>query len=150
MAFVRGRDGQVTFGGTAVGQLKSWSLDYSLNLTDVSTMSVGATAGPYLPSQYATSYSVSGQLTAFLDADSVSPALGATHIASFNSITAASLTAGGTGNLTSIVIYPESGESITLSKCYITQSSLSSSVDGLVEITISFVADGSGTVTNLA
>lgn len=144
MAFVRGRDGQVTFGGTAVGQLRSWSLDYSLNLTDVSTMAVGVTAGPYMPSQYATSYTVSGQLTAFLDADS------AQHIASFTSITTASLTAGGTGNLTSIVIYPESGESITLSKCYITQSSLSSSVDGLVEITISFVADGSGTITNLA
>lgn len=135
MALVRGRDGQILFAGTALANLKSWSLDHSVSTTDVSTMSIGATTAPYIPTLYATTYTASGQATCYFDADS------AQHLASINNLVA--------GTTVEIKIYPETAELITISSAMITQSSLSSSVDGLVELTISFTSSG-GTVTQIA
>lgn len=135
MAFVRGKDGQITFGGTAIANLRSWSLDHSVGTVDVSTMATGATNAPYIPTQFATTYTCSGTADCFFDADN------AQQIAAINNLAA--------GTTLAIVIYPESGESITLSSAMITSASLSSSVDGLVEMSISFTASG-GSVTQLS
>jgi hypothetical protein len=53
------------------------------------------------------------------------------------------------GTTVAIVIYPETGESVTISSAMITGASFSSSVDGLVELSINFSASG-GTVTQLS
>ena len=135
MALVRGKDGQITFGGTAIANLKSWSLDHSVGTVDVSTMAVGATNAPYIPEQFATTYTCSGTADCFFDADN------AQQLSAINNLRA--------GTTVAIVIYPETSESITISSAMITSASLSSSVDGLVEINISFTASG-GSVTQLS
>lgn len=135
MALVRGKDGSITFGGTAIANLKSWSLDHSVGTVDVSTMAAGATNAPYIPTQFATTYTCSGTADCFFDADN------AVQLAAINNLAA--------GTAVAIVIYPETGESITISSAMITSASLSSSVDGLVEINVSFTASG-GSVTQLS
>jgi len=135
MAYVAGKNGQITFGGTAIANLKSWSLDHSVGTVDVSSMSTGTGNTPYIPTQYATTYTVSGSADCFFDADN------AQQLGAINSLAA--------GTTVAIVIYPETGESVTISSAMITGASFSSSVDGLVELSINFSASG-GTVTQLS
>jgi len=135
MAIISGRNGQITFGGTAIANLKSWSVDHSVGTVDVSTMSVGTSNAPYIPTQYATTYTVTGTADCFFDADN------AQQLGAVNSLAA--------GTTVAIVIYPDSGETLTISSAMITGASLSSSIDGLVEISINFTASG-GTVTQIA
>ena len=135
MAIVSGRNGQITFGGTAIANLKSWSVDHSVGTVDVSTMSIGTSNAPYIPTQYATTYTVTGTADCLFDADN------AQQLGAVNSLAA--------GTTVAIVIFPESSESITISSAMITGASLSSSVDGLVEISLTFTASG-GTVTQIA
>lgn len=135
MAIISGRNGQITFGGTAIANLKSWSVDHSVGTVDVSTMTVGTSNAPYIPTQYATTYTVSGSADCFFDADN------AQQLAAINSLAA--------GTTVAIVIYPDSGETLTISSAMITGASLSSSIDGLVELSVTFTASG-GTVTQIA
>ena len=135
MAIISGRNGQITFGGTAIANLKSWSVDHSVGTVDVSTMTVGVSNAPYIPTQYATTYSVTGTADCLFDADN------AQQLGAVNSLAA--------GTTVAIVIYPDSGETLTISSAMITGASLSSSVDGLVELSITFTASG-GTVTQIA
>lgn len=135
MAIISGRNGQITFGGTAIANLKSWSVDHSVGTVDVSTMSVGTSNAPYIPTQYATTYTVTGTADCFFDADN------AQQLGAVNSLAA--------GTTVAIVIYPDSGETLTISSAMITGASLSSSIDGLVELSINFTASG-GTVTQIA
>ena len=135
MAYVAGKNGQITFGGSAIANLKSWSLDHSVGTVDVSTMSTGTGNAPYIPSQYASTYTVSGSADCFFDADN------AVQLTAINSLAA--------GTTVAIVIYPETGESVTISSAMITGASFSSSVDGLVELSITFSASG-GTVTQIS
>lgn len=138
MAFIRGRDGQIRINtdasNYAIGNLKSWSLDHSVSTVDVSTMALGATTVPYIPTQYATSYTASGSATCYFDADD------SHQISVINNLVA--------GTTVALYIYADSGEKVTISSAMITGASLSSSVDGLVEITLNFTASG-GTVTQL-
>lgn len=134
MALVRGRDGQITFGGTAIANLRSWSLDHSVGTVDVSTMAIGATNAPYIPTQFATTYTCSGTVDCFFDADN------AQQLSALNNLVA--------GTTVAVSIFPETGESVAISSAMITSASVSSSVDGLVEMSIQFTASG-GTVTQL-
>jgi hypothetical protein len=135
MAYVAGKNGQITFGGTAIANLKSWSVNHAVGTVDVSTMAVGTGNTPYIPTQYATTYTLTGSATCFFDADN------AVQLTAINSLVA--------GTTTAIVIYPETGESMTISSALITGASLSSSVDGLVELSINFSASG-GSVTQIS
>jgi hypothetical protein len=134
MAIISGRNGQITFGGTAIAHLKSWSVDHSVGTVDVSTMSSGASNAPYIPTQYATTYTVTGTADCLFDADVN------TQTSQISNLVA--------GTTTAIVIYPDSGESMTISSAMITGASLSSSVDGLVELRLTFTASG-GSVTQI-
>lgn len=99
-------------------------------------MSSGTSNAPYIPTQYATTYTVSGTADCFFDAD-------------VNSQTDVITNNLATGTTLAIVIYPDSGETLTISSAMITGASLSASVDGLVELSISFTSSG-GTVTQIA
>lgn len=140
MALVRGRDGEIRIAsdvtGSALGQLKSWSLDHSVSTTDVSTMALGATTAPYIPTQLATTYTCSGQATCYFDATSG----GDDQILAITNLVA--------GTTVALYIYTSTNEKVIISQALITQASLSSSVDGLVELTISFTSSG-GTVTQI-
>jgi uncharacterized membrane protein len=134
MAYVRGKDGQITIAGSAIGQLRSWSLEHSVGTVDVSTMAAGLTTTPYIPTQFATTYNLSGTADCYFDADD------ARQIAAITNLVA--------GTTVAISIFPETGESVAISAAMITGVSINSSVDGLVDINISFTASG-GTIQQL-
>lgn len=133
MAFIRGRDGQVKFAGTAIANLKSWSLSDTANTTDVSTMAAGVTNAPYIPTLFATTRTVSGSVSCYFDADDT------VQLSALNNLAA--------GTTLAIVIYPETGESYTISSALITSANFNASVDGLVELSVNFTASG-GSVTS--
>jgi len=122
MATYIGRDGVITVGGTAVANLRSFSIEETADTVETTTM--GATARTYS----ATLTSFSGSADVYWDPDDAGQdalTIGADNVA--------------------IVFLPEgntAGDVSLAGTCIITGVSKSTSFDGLVEASITFQGDG--------
>lgn len=123
MAIAAGRNGVVKIGTTALGEVRSWTIDHTSDTIDVTTMSTSGNYRLFLPSLKTWSGSVS---VVWDEADTGQDA--------------AVL-----GTEVTLKVYPDSdstGKAYYYGSAIITSSSQTASYDGLVERTINFTGTG--------